>query len=110
VAVKRRAHRGGKVEHSACHLKLRLFKPGCCHTPAEWPVEHVEKTHGHAEIRFHRATGDGEENGTVKDGVCQEPRLDDVGLGDAELGIGRLKLPIVQERHLDGRISRERAG
>jgi hypothetical protein len=110
VAIKRRPHRGGEVEHGTRHLELGLLKPGRGHTPAERPVENVEKTHRHTQIQFRRAARHLEEDGAVEDGVGEETRLDQIGLGHAQLGIRRLELPVVQQRHLDGLIGAQRAG
>jgi hypothetical protein len=110
VAVERRADGGGEVEHGARDLQLRLFKPGRRHTLTERDVEDIQKTHGHAQVQFRRAARDREEGGPVEDWVGQQPRLDQIGLGHAQVGVHRLQLPVLQERHLDRLVRAQRVG
>ncbi len=42
--------------------------------------------------------------------VGHAPRLDEVGLGDAEFRVGRLQPAVVEQRHLNGDIGRQRIG
>jgi hypothetical protein len=44
----------------------------------------------------------------VKNRVSQQSGLDQIGLGDAQVGIERLDLPTVQQRHLDCLVGRQR--
>src|SRR5262249_10558478 len=71
VAIKRRLHRGGEVEHGTRHLQLGLFKLCYRHALAEGEVENVQKIQCRAQIQFGWAAVEQEADRTIEHRVFQ---------------------------------------
>jgi hypothetical protein len=109
VTIKRDLDCASEVEHGRGHLELGLVKSSGGDALTQGQVEEVQKAQRGAQFQLCRTAADREADDAVKHRVSEQSRLHEIGLCHAEVGIHRLQLPIVQQRHLDRRIGRQRA-
>ena len=108
IAVESGLNRSAEVEHRPRHLQLDVFKPGRRHALAERQVEDIQKIHCRAQVQFQWAASYRKADSAVEHRVFQQPGLDQICLGHAQLSVHRLQVPIVQQRHLDRPVSSQR--